>query len=192
MALASPMPDEIDSMVFDCLTDPQSLKRFSRESRAYVRVDLCHRQYWHTFFDICPRALDVSPPDGLDILHPFMAWAAREELTFDWSFYLWVYEWMRQSKFRDRLDEDLLIEIMGASAARWAVQERSSDCGLAIGSAGVPVLVVAWKCRKVDGGREVELIELEQPLPETPGFFGYFTLRSFEFDSFPGWRPIPR
>lgn len=192
MTLASPAQAELDSFLYDSLTVLDAKNRYPRESRTYVRVDLCHRQYWHTLFDICPKALDVSPPDGLDIFEPFMAWAAEHKFSFDWSYYLAVYEWLTRSKFRDRLTDELLIEMMGASAARWATLNRSSESGIVIGAADRPWLVIGWKCREITGGREVELVELEEPLPNPDGLFGYFTTPGFEVSDFPGWRPIPR
>lgn len=193
MTLASPSPAEVlDSDLLDHLLVVEPQTRYPRDSRAYVRIDVSHRLFWHTLFDVCPKALELTSPDGLEIFRPFMAWAKEQNLTFDWSYFIWVYHWLSQSEFRDRLSEDLLIEMMGASAARWANLNRDADAGLVLGRPGFPRLVVAWKQHTVETGREVELIELEEPLPDPEGPFGYFTLPGFEFDAFPGWRPIPR
>lgn len=192
MTLVSPMPARIDSDLYNVLNVPARQTDYPRESRAFVRIDTSLRIYWHTLFDICPRLLELAPPDGLTIFRPFMAWAAEQNLSFDWSYYLWVYRWLQQSEFRDGVDDDLLQTMAGASAARWAVMDRSADAGLVFGSAGMPHLVVGWKCHTLDNGREIELIELEEPLPEPDEQFGFFTLPRFELDHFPGWRPIPR
>lgn len=192
MTLAPPASLELDSELFDYLTVVERQTRYPRDTRAFVRIDTCHRLYWHTLFDICPKALELDKPDGLSIFRPFMAWAAQQGISFDWTYYLWVYNWLLQSDFRDKLTEDLLIEMVGASTGRWANLNRGDDCGIVVGSANCPKLVVAWKARTVDGAREVELIRLAEPLPPPPEQFGYFTLPRFELDHFPGWRPIPR
>lgn len=192
MHLASPSKPEIDKELFDWLMDLQPQKKIPRQSRAFVRVDLCHRSYWHALFDICPQLLKIGGPDGLAILRPFMTWTASQNITFDWSFYLWVYEWLKQSEFQDRIDNDLLITMMGASAARWGNYDRTPACGLVLASAATSEIVVAWKCRTASGRREVEVIDLEEPLPAPGESFGFFTLPSFELAPFPGWRNIPR
>lgn len=191
MSLASPVRAEIDKDLFDALTVPSVHARYPRDSRAFVRIDTSLRIYWHTLFDTCPQLLELAPPDGLAIFRPFMTWAAEQNLSFDWSYFLWVYEWLRISEFRDRSSEELLLTLMGASAARWAVLDRSSECGVVLASPETSELVVGWKWRSVDGGREVELLELENPLPPAKGF-AFFTLSAFEFGNFPGWRPVPR
>jgi uncharacterized repeat protein (TIGR04061 family) len=192
MNLVSPTPARIDRDLYDALTVPARQSDYPSDSRAFVRIDTSLRIYWHTLFDICPQLLELAPPDGRPIFLPFMAWAAEQNLSFDWTYYLFVYHWLQQSEFRDRLSEELMLPLVGASAARWAVLDRGADSGIVVGSAGCPKLVVAWKCHKVDGGREVELLELEEPLPDPDEQFGFFTLRGFEIDAFPGWRSIPR
>jgi uncharacterized repeat protein (TIGR04061 family) len=192
MHLASPAPASLDRDLYDALTVPARQSDYPSDSRAFVRIDTSLRIYWHTLFDICPQLLQLAPPDGRSIFLPFMAWAAERNLSFDWSYYLLVYQWLQQSEFRDRLSEELLLNLVGASAARWAVLDRSSESGIVVGSASCPKLVVAWKCHRVDGGREVELLELEEPLPTPDEEFGFFTLPGFEIGAFLGWRPIPR
>ena len=121
-----------------------------------------------------------------------MAWAGEKKLAFDWSYYLWVYVWLRQSPFKERLlaDDKYLRSIMGASAARWAMLDRGRDCGIVIGCVDTTDLVIGWKCRSVRLGREIELIEPEEPLPAPPDIFGYFPLQTFELDVFPGWQSL--
>ncbi|MEF3365280.1 methanobactin biosynthesis protein MbnC [Methylocystis sp. 9N] len=182
----------VDKELFDWLTDLRPQTQIPRQSRAFVRIDVCHRAYWHALFDICPQLLKIAAPDGLAILRPFMTWAETQNLTFDWSFYLWVYEWLKQSEFQDRIDNDLLITMMGASAARWGNYDRTPACGLVLASAEASEIVVAWKCRTASGRREIEIIDLEEPLPPPEESFGFFTLPSFELAPFPGWRNIPR
>jgi uncharacterized repeat protein (TIGR04061 family) len=190
--LIPPAPAKIDKDLYGALFVPSRQSDYPRDSRAFVRIDTSLRIYWHTLFDICPQLLELAPPDGRPIFLPFMAWADEQNLSFDWSYYLWVYRWLQQSDYRDRLSDELMLNMMGASAARWAVLDRSSDSGVVVGSAGGAKLVVAWKCHTVDGGREVELLELEEPLPEPDEQFGYFSLPEFEISAFPGWRAIPR
>lgn len=192
MHLAPPSERRIDKELFDWLTDLRPQTTIPRESRAFVRIDASHRAYWHALFDICPQLLKIGSPDGLAILRPFMTWAEAQELTFDWSFYLWVYQWLRQSEFQDRVDDDLLITMMGASAARWGNFDRSPVCGIVLASSEIDQLVIAWKCRTASGRREVEIIDLEEPLPSLGESFGYFTAPNFELPPFPGWRSIPR
>lgn len=192
MSLSYP-PARTDRDLYDALMSIEEKEKFPRDHRSYVRIDTSLRVYWHTLFDICPNLLELSGPDGMAIFQPFMAWAARRRLAFDWSFYLWVYVWLRESKFNDRLhDGELLQAIMGASAARWAVLDRSRDCGIVLGCADTSDLVVGWKCNSVRGGRQIELIQPEEALPPPADRFGYFTRPSFDLGGFPGWQGISR
>jgi uncharacterized repeat protein (TIGR04061 family) len=182
----------IDRDLFEVLSLPAHHANYPRESRSFVRIDASLRIYWHTLFDICPRLLELSGPDGFAIYHPFMAWAAQKHLSLNWTYYLWVCTWLLESEFRDRVDEDLVLTLMGASAARWAVIDRSRSSGLAIGSGLIKSVVVGWKCRSISAGREVELFDLEDALPDPGSVFGFFEIANFEFDYFPGWQAIPR
>lgn len=185
-------PVRNDSELFDALTVPARQATYPRNSRAFVRIDTSLRAYWHVLFDICPQLLELSGPDGLSIFRPFMAWAAKQDLSFNWTYYLWVYRWLRQSEFRDSLDENLLLTLMSASAADWAIFNRETDCGIVLGNVNTPGLVVGWKCHTVHTGREVELVEPQDSLPAPSEQFGFFTLPDFELSHFPGWQPIPR
>ncbi|QGM98419.1 methanobactin biosynthesis protein MbnC [Methylocystis parvus] len=180
-----------DPELYDVLTSPKLILNYPPESRAYARIDVSLRAYWHSTFDICPELLELSGPDGMSIFSPFMEWARERGVRFTWSYYLWLYVWLRQSAFADRLTKDLLQSLIGASAARWAVRDRSAAMGLVIGCKEVPNLVVGWKCRSLDAGRQVEMIELEEPLPLGDEFFGYFTVAAPEITTFPGWRSLP-
>ncbi len=190
MTLLSPNV-RIDRELFDALTDPSRINDYPVDSRAYGRIDVSLRAYWHALFDSCPELLELSGPDGMSIFRPFMAFAREKELCFSWTYYLWVYEWLKQSEFRSRLTDENRVSLMGASAARWAIRDRGPDCGLIIGRGGAPTLVVGWKCHTVHTGRQVELIEPEEPLPAPKETFGYFTVSDFDIDLFPGWRSIP-
>lgn len=188
-----PAPARLDADLLDALTVPARQGNYPRDSRAFVRIDTSLRIYWHTLFDICPGLLDLSGPDGLAIFRPFMAWAADRGLSLNWTYYLWVDVWLRTSDFRDRVNSDLRLELMGASAARWAVGDRSENGGIVLGCADLPDLVCGWKARSVDAGRRVERLELEEPLPAPDGPFGFFTVRGDDLDDgFPGWTLIPR
>jgi uncharacterized repeat protein (TIGR04061 family) len=180
-----------DCELFDDLASPARLMDYPRDSRAFVRIDTSLRAYWHALFDICPELLELSGPDGMAIFRPFMDWAGEQNHTFNWTYYLLVYEWLRQSEFAGRLDDDLRLSLMGAAAARWAIRERGRDCGIALGSADMAGLVIGWKCCTVHTGRQIELVEPQEALPAPEGAFGYFLLPDFEFSSFPGWRRVP-
>jgi methanobactin biosynthesis cassette protein MbnC len=121
-----------------------------------------------------------------------MAWAAEQRLTFDWSYYLWVYTWLRQSEFRDLLDSELRLSLMAASAARWATFDRSRPGVVALGCVEMQGLVCGYKPRTYDTGRTVEILDLEESLPTPNGLFGFFTLSGPDIDHFPGWSPIPK
>ncbi|CAM5282798.1 hypothetical protein RLIN73S_01200 [Rhodanobacter lindaniclasticus] len=183
----------IDADLLSALTIPARQGDYPRNSRAFVRIDTSLRVYWHTLFDICPGLLDLSGPDGLAIFRPFMAWANDQKLSLNWTYYLWVDVWLQQSDFRERVEMDLRYALMGASAARWATGDRSEAQGIVLGSADLPDLVCGWKTATLDGGREIERIELEAPLPEPDGPYGCFLVpgRSLD-DGFPGWSSIPR
>ncbi|WP_211327666.1 methanobactin biosynthesis protein MbnC [Solilutibacter pythonis] len=183
----------IDTDLLDALTVPARQGNYPRESRAFVRIDTSLRVYWHTLFDICPGLLELSGPDGLSIFRPFMAWANEQKLSLNWTYYLWVDIWLRQSPFRDQVTPGLRYALMGASAARWATGDRSEFQGIALGGADVPDLVCGWKTASLDGGREIERIELEEALPAPGTPFGHFLLpaRSLD-DGFPGWQALPR
>jgi uncharacterized repeat protein (TIGR04061 family) len=171
---------------------PDRLSDFPRDSRSFVRVDSSIRLYWHTLFDICPSLLELGDPEGLEIFRPFMRWAVEREISFGWSYYLWVYRWLRQSEFANRLSEEHLVTLMGASAARWAVSDRSSDCGIVLAARELNGLVVAWKCRTVRKGREVEFVAPQEAIPSPDDLFGFFTVSDFELRYFPGWSSLPR
>jgi uncharacterized repeat protein (TIGR04061 family) len=174
------------------MTSPSKLMEYPRDSRAFSRIDASLRAYWHTLFDICPELLALSGEDGMSIFRPFMEWAEQQGLTFSWTYYLWVYVWLEQSQFRDRLNNDLLISLMGAAAARWAILDRGLDCGIVLGCDKTMNLVAGWKCHTVHVGREVELIELDESPSLPPGRFGFFTVANFELGVFPGWQAIPK
>jgi uncharacterized repeat protein (TIGR04061 family) len=180
-----------DSDLLGALTRPDRIFDYPPDSHAFVRIDASIRNYWHHIFDICPVLLEMSLPDGAKIFGPFMAWADERELTLDWNFYLWVYEWLRQSEFRDRLDEKVLLETMGAAVARWAIYDKGPDYGVVLGCQDTPNLVVGWKVRKVDEGRQVELIEIDD-IPPPPERFGCFFVPSFELTTFPGWQSLSK
>ncbi|WP_083967349.1 MULTISPECIES: methanobactin biosynthesis protein MbnC [unclassified Methylosinus] len=180
-----------DRELFDVLTSPSRILDYPPNSRAYGRIDVSLRAYWHSTFDICPELLELSGPDGMTIFAPFMEWAREQGIRFTWSYYLWLYRWLRQSVFRDRLGDELLISLMGASAARWAIRDRGAAHGLAIGCAATPTFVVGWKCRSLSAGRQVELVELDQPIAVGDAFFGFFTTPGSEIAEFPGWRSLP-
>jgi uncharacterized repeat protein (TIGR04061 family) len=190
--LSCPATARLDADLFDALTVPARLADYPRDSRNYARIDRSLRLYWHALFDICPRLLELAPPDGGRIFLPFMAWAAEQNVSFGWTFYLRLAEWLGSSPMADRLDEELLIDLMGASVARWAVYDRSADAGVALAHPDVHGLVVGWKCRRIDVGREVEFIEPESELPAPSRGFGFFTLPGFELDRFPGWGAVPQ
>jgi uncharacterized repeat protein (TIGR04061 family) len=182
----------IDQDLLDALMVPAKHSDYAGHPRAFVRIDASLRVYWHTLFDVCPGLLEISPPDGGEIFGPFMAWAAEENLSMNWTYYLWVGRWLMSSKLRERIDRDVLLSLMGASAAAWAIRDRGPSRGLVIGCAGLPELVMGWKCRTVDGGRDVESLVVEETLPKPKEYFGFFTTTDSELSHFPGWLPIPR
>ena len=179
-----------DRELYDVLTSPSRILDNPQDSLAYGRIDVSLRAYWHSTFDICPELLDLSGPDGMAIFAPFMEWARERGVRFTWSYYLWLYRWLQQSEFSNRLTDDLLLSLMGAAAARWAIRDRSSAAGLVIGCAAAPNLIVGWKCNSLNAGRQVELIEPEQPIPVGEEFFGFFTTPTLEITTFPGWRSL--
>jgi uncharacterized repeat protein (TIGR04061 family) len=196
MSPLSAAPVRIDADLGDDLTNPMRLDAFPRESRAYVRIDISMRAYWHILFDAVPEFLELSGPDGRAIFLPFMKWARHSGLTFNWAYHIWVYEWLLQSEFKDRLRTDMLVKTLGAAAGRWLGRDRDPDSrGLVLGSALLDgKAVVGWKINTIHTSLiEVEQAEFDPPLPPpSGGHFGYFTTPEFELDHFPGWRPIPR
>lgn len=180
-----------DSELYDALTSPKLILNYSADSPAYARIDVSLRAYWHSTFDICPELLDLSGPDGMAIFKPFMEWARERGVRFSWSYYLWLYLWLKESRFSDRLTPEMLQSVIGAAAARWAVRDRSAATGLAIGCRDSSILVVGWKCHSLNAGRQVEMIDLEEPLTLGEEFFGYFTVATRDITTFPGWRNLP-
>jgi uncharacterized repeat protein (TIGR04061 family) len=175
------------------LDTPDWQGAYPRHTRAYVRLDLSFRVYWHTLYDVCPELIALSgQPDGLPIFRPFMAWAEELQLSFNWTFYLWVYRWLLQSEFCTKLTPEIVHRLIAASAARWAVMDRSINSGIVIGGSDFPEVFAGWKQHAVDGRREVELIELDELLPKPAQWLGCFTVPQFELDLFPGWSDIPQ
>lgn len=194
MALLSAAPVRVDAELYDDLANPARQNHYPRDSRGYVRIDISLRAYWHTLFDTCPQLLDLSGPDGRAIYIPFMAWAREMELSFNWTFFLWVYHWLTQSEFQDRLDESILLPIMTASATRWMTLDRDPEFyAIVIASPSLRGAVMGAKYHTIYSGLEqIEHVEFETPLPPPESLFGYFVMPSLEFDRFPGWRPIPK
>lgn len=196
MSPLSPAPVRIDADLYEDLANPARQAAYPKSSRSYVRVDISIRTYWHTLFDAVPQLLELSGPDGRAIFLPFMEWAREEKLSLNWAFFLWVYEWLLNSEFRDRLDSKLLIDMMAASASRWTGRDRNSRYRLIV--LGTPFLserkaVAGWKISSLETQHiEVEQVEFDAPLPIPDGNFGYFALPGTEIDCFPGWQPIPR
>jgi uncharacterized repeat protein (TIGR04061 family) len=182
-----------DTDLLDALSVPARQHRYPRDSRAFVRIDTSLRVYWHTLFDICPGLLALADPDGLAIFRPFMQWAHEQQLSLNWTYYLWVDVWLQQSDLQQLVTPELRYSLMGASAARWAMDDRSECKGIVLGSGHLPDLVCGWKTASIDGAREVERIELDAALPAPNGAFGYFPItgRTLE-ENFPGWIDLPR
>jgi|SoiMethySBSTD1v2_1073268.scaffolds.fasta_scaffold11327_2 uncharacterized repeat protein (TIGR04061 family) len=192
MPLIRPSRIRIDSELLDALSAPASQQNYADDVRAFVRIDHSIRTYWHTLFDVCPGLLRLSGPDGQSVFRPFMAWAAEQRLSFGWSYYLWVYIWLRQSEFRGLLDSDLRLSLMAASAARWATFDRSKAAAIAIGCMEVQGLVCGFKPCALDASMTVEYQELEKAIASPDGQFGFFTSSGPEIDRFPGWYAIPK
>ena len=194
MSSLSPAPVRIDAELYEDLANPARQNSYPEDLRGYVRIDISLRSYWHTLFDTCPQLLELSGPDGRAIFIPFMAWAREQKLSLDWTYFLWVYQWLLQSEFRDRLDEHVLLPIMTASATRWMMLDRDMDsCAIVLGSASLNGAIIGSKYNSIYSGLEqIELVEFDSPLPAPDNQFGYFVMPGFEFDHFPGWRPIPR
>lgn len=182
----------LDSDLLDALMVPARQGDHPRDSRAFVRIDSSLRAYWHALFDICPELLELTGPEGIAIFRPFMAWANEQKYSLNWTYYLRVYQWLLQSEFSARVTIEMARSLTAASAARWATGDRSVSAGIVLGCADFPELIVGWKCHTVNGGREVESLEMEGSLPTLPGLFGYFTVPKFEVDIFPGWTEIPQ
>jgi uncharacterized repeat protein (TIGR04061 family) len=180
-----------DCDFFPAFTRPALLRALPRDSRAFVRVDVSLRAYWHQIFDICPSLLQLSGADGMTIFLPFFEFVEAKKLTLDWNFHLWLYLWLKESQFRESVNEDILLELMGAAAARWAVLDRGRNCGVALGCQENDHVVIGWKCNCVDAGRQVELVEIAN-LPRPQQFFGCFFLGEFDLHHFPGWEELSR
>jgi uncharacterized repeat protein (TIGR04061 family) len=189
---AAPGRQVKDSELLARLADPAARGDFPPGCRAHVRIDISIRAYWHTLFDICPGLLDIADPDGMAIFAPFMDWARRENLTMGWSFYIWVGRWLAQSPWRERLDEELTQALLSASAARWAVLDRSADVGVVLGRRDSDDWIIGWKPNTLAAGRRVELVSLDGQLPRPAEDVGVFHLAGYELDSFPGWLALPR
>lgn len=195
MSRLSAAPARIDSDLLDDFSNPARQDNYPRSSRAYVRVDISIRAYWHSLFDQVPELLALSGPDGKAIFLPFMEYAREKGLTLNWTYYLSVYEWLLQSQFKDQLNEDLLVKVMSAAAGIWMAHDRDSRrCAIVLGS---PLLenavVVGTKYHSLSTVViPVDRVEFEEPLPPPSETFGMFFTPKFELDYFPGWQPIPR
>jgi uncharacterized repeat protein (TIGR04061 family) len=194
MSLLSPAPVRIDAELYDDLSNPARQNAYPRESRGFVRIDVSLRTYWHALFDSCPQLLELSGPDGRAIYIPFMAWARERRLSFNWTYFLWVYRWLQQSEFKDRLTQDMLMPILTAAASRWIMLDRDTDkCMIVLGSRSIDGVVLGSKYDSLYSGlAQVEHLNIDPPPPGPEEEFGYFTLPDFQLDYFPGWRAIPR
>ena len=82
------LPSRTDRDLYPALMSPELNAKYPTDHKAFVRIDVSLRMYWHTLFDICPELLELSGLDGMSIFRPFMAWAGEKKLAFDWSYYL--------------------------------------------------------------------------------------------------------
>ncbi|WP_171013892.1 methanobactin biosynthesis protein MbnC [Chitinivorax sp. B] len=187
------LPDRAitDRELLDYLIDPSARTMFPVDSRAFVRVDISLRHYWHTLFDVCPELLDIADPEGMEIFEPFLAWAATHSLSMGWHYYLWVARWLAQSPYVTQLDGTLNERLMAAAAARWAVLDRSANAGIVLGRTGSDSWIVAWKPNTLTDGRRVERLDVCGAVPAPVFDYGVFFAATDELDEFPGWQPIP-
>jgi uncharacterized repeat protein (TIGR04061 family) len=189
---ASDISHIVDNDLLDALLQPDLQAAYPRDSRAFVRIDTSLRVYWHTIFDACPDLLRLADADGLAIYRPFMAWANARQLSMNWAIHLWLHEWLTASPFKGDITSAVTETLMSAAAARWAISDRSEQCGIVITAIGVPTYIACWKCHRVDQGRQVERIELDAPLPLPTIRLAYFPVLTFELDRFDRWHAIPQ
>ena len=77
--------------------------------RGIARLCAHRRQHPHLLaYTLRHRAalLELSGPDGNAIFQPFMEWAEDNEISFHWTYHLWVYEWLLQSELNVASDRN--------------------------------------------------------------------------------------
>ena len=51
------LPSRTDRDLYPALMSPQLNAKYPADHKAFVRIDVSLRIYWHTLFDICPELL---------------------------------------------------------------------------------------------------------------------------------------
>lgn len=151
-------------------------------------ADVALRVLAHALFDPCPAIEALADPT---ILERFLAHAHAAGLSMDWTLHLELAAWLRSiDPYRERIDEEALVQAMAAAASRFVVLDRGPSCGVALACAHAPNrLVTAWKCSAPDVGKRIELLSVEET-PPLPALFGYFFFPSFELDAFLPWTGV--
>lgn len=145
-----------------CLFVPDRARALPRGSKEREFAALCLRLVWHTVFDTCPGLLAAAPPDGSQVLEPFLAWAESQGLAMDWSLHAHLLAWLAvHPEAGVALDRERVVELMAAAASRWALGDQSPDRGILIASALLPDEgLLAWKPPSLEEGRKVLLVSL--------------------------------
>lgn len=123
-AYTQPSRGELD---LRCYLNPIKARDLREKSTERVLASLALRNIWHVIFDPCPGVLALSPPDGKTLLEAFLVWAERAQVSMSWGLHIQLLDWLyTQTRWREQLSEDIVKELMVASALRWS-QSNMSD-----------------------------------------------------------------
>ena len=178
-----------------CLLAPARARALPEGSREREFAALCLRLVWHTLFDTAPGLLAASPPNGGRVLEPFLATADLAGLAMDWRLHGQVLGWLTvHPEVGVPLGQELVVELLGAAASRWALGDQSPDVGILLSSRLLPLQgIVAWKPPSLEEGRKVLLVDLAG-VAATAENVGWWPLSERNgLDALPaelGWRPI--
>lgn len=172
---------------YDAFLSLEKWRSLPRASRERAIAEHALRGILHSLLDPCPQ---IDRLGGQDIFERFVTWADHRRLSLGWRAHLHLLSWLTEDEvYRDRVADEHLIEAMAAAASRWAMLDRGPGCGVVIGCRLVrDRLVVGWKCRSPEEGKQIELVSVED-LEAPEGLTGYFIVPGFELDEYAPWIP---
>lgn len=154
------------SLDLDCFLLPERCRALPEGSRERLMASKCLQQFWHQIFDPCPLLLAAHGPNGLSLFEPFMAWADEVDLGMNWTMHLHLLAFITRRGDAEPLPRATVIEVLAATASRWARTDMTTDLGVLLGSDLVPDEgVIAWKCTSLVETKRVFLVRLEHPRP---------------------------
>lgn len=151
-------------MNIELLFSPREVKKLPLKSVERTIAQCSLRMFWHRVFDPCSK-LRESTNNNTIFFEDFMEWANANDINFDWKTHLYLLKWTRNSDRYLRLNEELYIEILAASAQRWCVSDFSKDISIFVYTPLLPYNAI-WARKNISTyeGPKCKLISFDKPL----------------------------